>query len=257
MINTFYDVSGNIVSSIYDIDGNLLSDLPFTDNATIASVFTSSTALQPQGGCMDDDGNVYAIFYKGGQFRKYNISTGVETVFQTFSDEEYGHANGMTYNPNTGYFYVASQNETGEVYVLDATFNLVDTLYARDVSNNIVNCWNICYDRSEQCFIHFSQGIIYFRDDNFDLLKTESYNVDDWALTRQDIETDGEYIYCLSWNPNKICIFDMHGNLVKQVSCTDFTGESEAICYDWDTGDFYIEGKDTYYVIREAVFKSS
>lgn len=258
-LNVAYGVSGNALASVYDVNGNLLNDDPFNDNATITNIFTSSTTLQPQGGCIDSE-NICSCLYKSGSFIKYNIQTGTETIItppQASGTEPWGHANGMTYNPNTGYYYVASQNSTGEVYVFDSSFNLVNTLIAKDSNDNVFNCWNICYDRLTGRFITFSSGTIYFFSDNWTLVNTGVYDPNDWALTRQDIETDGEYIYALSWNPNKLCVFDMQGNLIKQISCTAFNGEPEALCYDWNTDNFYIEGKDSYYVIRQAVFKEA
>ena len=261
LLNTVYDVDGNILASIYDKDGNLLDGTIFSDSTTITNVYTSTSTLQSQGGCIDDDGNIYACLYVSGDFIKYNLSTGTETIITptgASGSEPWGHANGMTYNPNTEYFYVASQNDTGEVYVFDASFNLVDTLYAKNANNSVINCWNICYDRISERFIVLSGlGVMYFYDNSFDLVSTGTYDQNDWELTRQDIETDGTYIYCVSWNSNKLFVFDMSGNLVKEISNTSFGGEPEAMCYDWETGNFYIEGKDSYYVIRQAVFKGA
>ena len=255
ILNTVYDVDGDEIVSVYDVNGNLLETVIFDDSTTITNIFTSSSTAQPQGGCMDADGNVVSIFYRTGEFRSYNVSTGIETVYSTFGYETYGHANGMTYNPNTGYFYIASQNNTGEVYVLDDSFQLVETLIAKKPDDTVFNCWNICYDRISQRFITVSGNNLYFINDDWEIVDTKSFVKNDWATTRQDIETDGEFIYCVSWSPNKLFVFTMNGTLVKEISNTGFGGEPEAICYDWDTGNFYVEGKDTYYVIRQAVFK--
>ena len=258
--DTVYDVGGNVLIVVYDVDGNMIDEIVFADNATITSIYTSSITYQPQGGCIDDNGNVYGCFYISGNFIKYNLSAGVETIITSpdaSGSQPWGHANGMTYNPNTGYFYVASQNDTGEVYVFDASFNLVDTLYAKNANNTVFNCWNICYDRITQRFITMSGGVLYFFDNNFNLDNTGTYDPNDWSATRQDIDTDGSYIYALSWNTNKITVFDMNGNQIKVISCTAFVGEPESICYDWKTGDFYIEGKDSNYVIKQAEFIES
>lgn len=253
-LSSAYDVEGHALSAVYDVEGNLLDGIVFADETTITDVYTSSLTQQPQGGCIDDDGNIYVCFYNVGKFLKHNISTGVETQ-KTFTGGTYGHANGMTYNPNTGYLYLASMNDTGEVFVFDtADLSLVDTVYARDSGGTVFNCWNIAYDRTGERFVVMSGGTIYFFGDNFDLISTGTYDVNDWAQTRQDIETDGTYIYALSYNPNKICVFDMNGHLVKQIVNTAFSGEPESMCYDWTNEIFYIEGKSSYYVIRKAEF---
>lgn len=259
LLNTVYDVEGNALANAYDVDGNVLYGTVFSDEATITAVYTSTSTLQPQGGCMDDDGNIYACLYMSGIFSKYNIFTGTETRVtppEASGSQPWGHANGMAYNPNTGYLYVASMKETGEVYVFDPSdYSLVDTLYGYQQDGiTPVNVWNICYDRLRSRFIVMWQGTLWFYDDDFDLISTGSYTTTDWLETRQDIETDGTYIYCVSWNPNKLCILDVNGNFVKVVDNSAFLGEPESICYDWTTGDFYIEGKDTYYVIRKAEF---
>lgn len=258
-LNVAYGVGGTVLSSVYDVNGNPLTDSPFEDNATITTIYTATTTLQPQGGCMDSSGNICACLYMSGNFIKYNLQAGTQSIItppQASGTEPWGHANGMTYNPNTGYFYVASQNNTGEVYVFDSSFNLVNTLIAKDANNNVFNCWNIAYDRTYQRFITMSgNGDIRFMNNSFSYVSKIQYDANEWELTRQDIETDGEYIYCLSWNPNKIFVFSMAGTLMKEIDCTAFGGEPEAMCYDWSTGNFYIEGKDSYYVIRQAAFK--
>ena len=248
-----YGFDGIAKNLVYDVSGNAISLIPFFDSAVISNVFTSSITSQPQGGCIDDDGNVYVCFYDAGKFLKHNIGTGTDTEV-SFAPNAYGHANGMTYNPNTGYLYLASINNTGEVYVFDTTFNLVDTLYARDSNGNIITCYNIAYDRKRRRFISMSSGYMKFYDDNYDFVKQETYNVSDWQETGQDIETDGTFVYEMAYNPNKIVAFDMKGNAVKQISCTNFSGEPESMCYDWINDVYYIEGKSTYYVIKSVVF---
>ena len=257
VLSTVYDVNGNIQLPIYDINGNeLTTDMPtFLDSATITNVYTSSIASQPQGGCIDDDGNVYVCFHSVGKFLKHNISTGVNTEV-SFTANAYGHANGMAYNPNTGYLYLASMNSTGEVFVFDKSLNLVDTLYARDENNSIFNCWCIAYDRKNNRFITITGNKMIFFNDNFVYQNHVSIvSSEIWEYTAQDIETDGDFVYALDYNPNYISVVSMQGVLVKRISNTAFLGEPESMCYDWINDKYYIEGKSTYYVIREAVFK--
>ena len=254
VLQSVYGLTGNAISKAYDINGiEVYSGVTFLDSSIVTNVYTSSITAQPQGGCIDDDGNIYVCFYSEGKFRKYNISTGSLTEV-SFTPNAYGHANGMTYNPNTEYFYVASMKNTGEVYVFDASFNLVDTLYAKDANDTIFNCWNIAYDRIGRRFITMRNGTIYFFDDNFDLIKTRTYLLSDWPDTRQDIETDGRFIYAISYSDNLINVFAFSGALVKTISNSAFSGEPESMCYDWENDIYYIEGKSTYYLIRQAEF---
>lgn len=256
-ISTVYDMWGDNLVQCYDIDGNaLLSGRTFDDNTTITDIYTSALTAYPQGGCVDDNGNLCVIFPTVGKFIKHNINNGTNTEI-SFTPDAYGHGNGMTYNPNTGYFYVASMSSTGEVYVFDSSFNLIDTVYARDGNDNIFNCWNIAYDRIAERFITISSengGIIYYMDDDFNYISSVAFNATLWGYTRQDIETDGVFIYCLSYNSNHIYVFDMLGNLIIDISNSAFIGEPESLCYDWENDVYYIEGRDSYFVIRQAEF---
>jgi len=254
-LNSIYDVDGNTITNIYDVNGSAIPFYSFDDSTTVTDIYTSSISSQPQGGCIDDDGNVYICLYSAGKFLKYNIGSGTLTQY-SFTGSAYGHANGMAYNPNTNHVYVASMKDTGEVYEFDTSCNLVDTLYAKDENGTVFNCWNIAYDQTHRRFIAMSGGKMYFMDDSFDYLSFVTYDENDWANTRQDIETDGVYVYCLSYSANHIYVFDMQGNLVKDISNTGFSGEPESMCYDWTNDKYYIEGKSSYVVIREVVFKS-
>lgn len=252
---TIYDVNENPLLTCYDINGNPITLVQFLDSATVTNVYTSSVTAQPQGGCIDDDGNIYVCFYAEGKFRKYNINSGTLTE-ASFTPNAYGHGNGMAYNPNTGYLYLASMKNTGEVYVFDKSFNLIDTLYARRNTGVVYSCWNITYDRNTRRFISLDSSKIYFYDDNFDYIDYVPYPENTaWPSTAQDAETDGEFIYCVSYNQNYISVVDMRGHLVKTISNTAFSGEPESMCYDWINDKYYIEGKSTYFVIREVVFK--
>ena len=54
-----YDVTGDPLSQAYDINGNpLMSEIAFDDSTTVTNVYTSTINMYPQGGCMDDDGNL-------------------------------------------------------------------------------------------------------------------------------------------------------------------------------------------------------
>lgn len=251
-----YNYLGVEINRLYDFEGTeipVASGIPspnISANAISHELFRSSATGQTQGYCMDDNGNIYGIYYRLGKFVRYNVNTKTETIFNTFTSgtEVYGHANGMTYNPNTGYIYIAPSLDTGEVYVIDpATMTLVNTLYAYKADGvTPVNVWNICYDRNTQNFICFSQGVIYRFNNSFALVSTGAY--EEWPLTRQDIETDGEHIYASSAYvtvsgvagvANAVYVYTMNGELVGTVTLDNQTDEFEDMVYDWNTSLFY------------------
>lgn len=254
VLQSVCDVAGNPLVQCYDINGNELmgGGIVFDDTTTVTNVYTSTINSYPQGGCMDDEGNLCACLLTTSQFVKHNILTGNNTLY-SFTPDAYGHGNGMAYNPTNERFYLASMKNTGEVYVFNKSFELVDTLYARDENGNIFNCWNLAYNRNSHRFVTMSNGIMYFMDDNFEYIAKSSYAMDDWKYARQDIETDGNYIYAVSYDSNAIFVFDFQGNTIKEISNTGFTGEPENLCYDW-TSNFYMSGKDSYFVIRKVAF---
>lgn len=254
IIQSAFGVEGNALSQAYDINGNaLMSNIVFDDSTTVTNVYTSTINAYPQGGCMDDDGNLCACLLTTSQFIKHNIATGNDVLY-SFTPDAYGHGNGMAYNPNNERFYVASMKDTGEVYVFNKSFTLVDTLYPKDSSDNTYVSFNICYNRFTKQFIILAEdNYIRFYDDNFDLVSQVAFDISEWKYTRQDSETDGNYIYAVSYNPNALFVFDFEGNMIKEISNTGFGGEPENLCYDWH-GKYYMSGKDSRFVIRRLEF---
>lgn len=250
-----YDINSQTLNAVYDISGNEIDiGIPspnVVENAFNHNVYNRNSG-NTQGACIDDDGNIYEIYFAHGKFIRYNLYTKEVTEFSTFEGNAYGHANDMTFNPNTGYIYIASMKSTGEIYVIDPTdMTLHDTLYAYKADGTTpIAAWNICYDRvGERFIILYSDNFIYFYDDNFDFIGTETYLVSDWTSTHQGAETDGNYIYTVTWKGNGgsypgtincIHVFTMDGVHVATVTMSDQTSEPEAMCYDWETGLFYV-----------------
>ena len=56
--------------------------------------------------------------------------------------------------------------------------------------------------------------------------------------TSQGMETDGNYIYRLTYNPNYVDVATIDGSYVKTIPLP-VSGEPEAIMYDWTTGKYY------------------
>ncbi len=248
-IDHFFDYEGTEIP----VGGGLPSPNVVDTEADTTLLWTANHNTSVQGSCIDDSGNLYAIYYRRGSIAKYNVLTktgGVTTG--AFESEAYGHANGMCFNPNTGYLYIAA-SLTGECYVLDPSdYSLVDTLYALDENDEPYYFWNICYDRKTRQFITFANGNIIRRyNDNFELVLSGTYE-SGWQSTYQDIETDGDYIYCCSTHVNvtgqtgvadAVYVFTMDGKFVTSFVLDNQTEELEDICYDWNTGLWYA----TYY----------
>ena len=256
---TVYDVTGNALTQAYDINGYELMSVPvFDDSTTVTNVYTSNINLYPQGGCMDDEGNLCTCLMPAGtsstvsKFIKHNISTGDDVII-TVDGANYGHGNGMAYNPNNERFYLTSMKDTGEVYVFNKSFELVDTLYARDENGDVYTCFNLAYNRISRRFISMTHGKMFFYDSDLNYITHSTYDPADWPQTCQDIETDGKYVYGVSYNPNSLSVFDFQGNFIKLITNTGFTGEPENLCYDWSS-DFYMSGKASYFVIRKVEF---
>jgi len=254
-IDHFYDYEGEEIP--VGGGGGLPSPNVVDTEADTTLLWAANHNTSVQGSCIDDSGNLYAIYYRRGSIAKYNVLTktgGVTTG--AFESEAYGHANGMCFNPNTGYLYIASNNATGEVYVLDPSdYSLIDTIYAVDGDGNAYSTFSICYDRKTRQFIllsYYSAGHhIYRYNDNFELVSTGTYETG-WESTWQDIETDGDYIYCCSTHVNAapqvgvadaVYVFTMDGKFVTSFVLDNQTEELEDICYDWNTGLWYA----TYY----------
>lgn len=257
--STAYDINGNLLSVVYDINGNAIPLISFLDSATITDVYTSSITWQPQGACVDDDKNVYVCFYNAGKFLKYNLDTGANEQY-SFTANGYGHANDATYCSNTGLIYLTSMETNGKVYALDPStgMTLIDTYIVNGKNNTPSQIWCLAYDRNTERFIAFdTNNDMLFYDQNFNLISYKNApNLSSiWPATRQGMETDGTFIYAISYQPNLINVIDMNGKLVKHISCSNFSGEPETMCYDWINNKYYIEGISTYYTIKEAAFK--
>lgn len=257
-INSFYDANGATKSDLYDVDGNLITsqeEFVFLDNTILTTVYTNPSLNQvSQGGCIGADSNVYVVFHDAGIIENYNLKTEAEKQY-TFTGGAYGHANGMTFNPNTGYLYIAAMKGTGEVYVLEpSTMELVDTVYAKDGNGTAFSCWNIAYDRLTRQFLTISGLNLHFYNDSFQYVKTLQHEFTaDYVGTRQDIETDGHYIYCVTDLPMNIHVLHMDGTYVKCISNSGFVGEPESLMYNWETGLFYLETFPLKIVLTEFI----
>ena len=233
--------------AIYDVNGNALSDTALLQSAKRKEIFSTSSS-QTQGSCIDDSGNIYTAQYSAGVWVKYNVYSGTSTTY-SFTGNAYGHMNDLAYNPNNGYIYCASMNNTGEVYVFDpANMSLVNTVYALDANGNPYGMSNLAFNRSTNQFvsIYSNNQEMYFYNTSFQYVKhiaiTNYYS----SGTRQGGETDGTYFYhVVSPNSNNSVIvpYTLGG-----VRATDpipvypsSSPEFEAMCFDWINKRYFLQ----------------
>lgn len=242
-----YSKSAVSLSSVYEIDG---TEIPFSptpqrewkSTAVISALPSVSVSGTKQGGCTDGtyiyqcsgDSSGYSYM----KVIKYRISDGTYTTVQYDGTPNFGHANDMTYNPNTGYLYVATMLSDGSVIVLDADdLSYVNTIYLTNGSGNAYQVWQFCYDRIHNKYYssHGNAAILVY-DSNWNYERSVTLPTFTSA-TQQGCETDGTYYYKVTYNPNRICICTLGGEYVTEI-INPVSGEPETLMYDWD-GNYY------------------
>lgn len=139
-----------------------------------------------QGAAYNSTRNTYliAILEDNGlvvHLVEISMSDGVTVVTRkSFGDHILGHANDITYNPNTNLYYIctlAEGNLNNEAVSVDAdTLDIVDTiqLYPNTtVQQEGSMC--IAYDEENDRYFSMSQYAIYVYDKDFNMVKTIDY----------------------------------------------------------------------------------
>lgn len=262
-----YNVSGSAITEIYKKDGSQANiyfdvngtafetrdgELPTHEMRTEALTENLAGSVTAngikQGGCTDGtyiyqcSGDITNFTYMN--VIKYDIANATYTVQNyTRTDANFGHANGMAYNPNTGYLYVATMLTDGSVIVIDPSdMSIVGTVYVKDTDGTTpVTVWQLCYDRLGHRFITSIGNYFYFYDDNFQYLYRYPIETTPSA-TYQDCDTDGGYIYRITYNPNNIYVNRITGEYVGDMT-SNIGGEPETIMYDWNS-HFYASKQD-------------
>lgn len=260
---SLFSYDGQVIDRLYTYDGQEINisggggGIPspnvISSGAEVCTLLHEGVYGQTtQGSCIDDDGNIYVIYPGRGYILQYNVNTKVATVHTgMFESNAYGSASSISYNPYTGYLYIAPNKATGEVYVLNkSTFALVNTKYVHDSDGNVFSCFNLAYDRRTQHFIsmEFSTGRMFVFDDDLVLVSQKTYDATHWLPVTQSMTTDGYYLYAssagITYNGvtgpmNGVYIFDMQGNYVTSVEFNCGDTELESVIYDWTTGLWY------------------
>ena len=256
-----YDAEGTILSAVYDAEGTRLAYAYDAEGTVIYSdevrewIATAVVTELPninvrgvkQGGCTD---GTYIYQCSGDSTNhsymdviKYKISDGTYEKVTFEGTPDFGHANDMRYNPNTGYLYICTMMSDGSIIVLDADdLSYVDTIYITNDEGNSFAPWQICYDRNENKYYTTYNNKILRYDNQWNYIGSVPLTPTPTA-TQQGCETDGLYYYRITYDPNLINVCTLTGDLVTNIT-NPVTGEPEAIMYDWN-GHYYFSGYTT------------
>lgn len=242
-----YNLNGELIGDVVDADAELQAlKLNLRDTASLIQLMNETgTSATMQGGCTDGE-YIYYIYYNINTFKKYNILT-KESTSVTYESGLYGHANDMTYNPNTGKIYVTYMDDPGKIFVVnpsdlsnESSFNLTDS------NGNIIRAYGLAYDRKNNWYITADSGtnglnFSFFNGNNFSFIKTVTITRSE-SYTLQGIEVDGTYIYKTLWDStnhrNYVYVMDYDGNDVKVIELPD-ANEVETLMNDWN-GNWYV-----------------
>ena len=210
---------------------------PFKTAADYSIAHLFAAEGYTQNGCIIGD-YVIVAYEQTDKFVSWKRSTGAEVVTSISPSGAYGHCNDMTADDD--FIYLAPMTEDGKLYKFtlnnDGTIALAGTQTLRDSNNQTFNVWNIAYDRKEDRLVTVDAvtGACRFYDTSMVLLDTKPIDVSKWTGTRQGIETDGEYLYCCSFNYDMVFVYDLNTlDYVGSFSLPAIPGEPEGLIYDW------------------------
>jgi len=246
-LTTVYSIDGSQLSDAYDIEGNSLVDseeFAWLDTAVLTALPNVNLYGGTKQGACTDGQYIYQCSGDSSQGTymeviKYKISDGSKTVVRYEGTPNFGHANDMTYNPNTGYIYVCTMRSDGSIIVLDADdLSYVDTVYMHDANGDPYYVWQFCYDRKANKYYSSFSGDSYIEyDSDFNYVRTVNI-AQRSSATAQGCETDGTYFYRITYNPNLIDVCTLSGEFVATIT-VPISGEPETIMYDWN-GQYYM-----------------
>lgn len=235
--------------ALYDISGNLLNDTSLfmlRDSAYLNQLLSESGGTM-QGACTDGE-YIYYVYYNTNIIKKYNIKTG-EVTSASYTSGLYGHANDMTYNPNTGRIYLTVMDSEAHIAVINpSTLEQIEQFVLYGENGAVQPCHGIAYDRIHDRYVVANATTITgtygqrytLYDSSFHYVRTIVMPAPEtWTI--QGIETDGFYIYRALWDDtndtNYVKVYDYDGNYVKTISVHD-SAELETIMQDWN-GNWY------------------
>lgn len=256
ILNTGYAIDNHTLTSVYDINNEeIYFDEPtppiyptppdpeyLLDTAVLTVMPSGNITGIKQGACTDDE-YIYQICfdssaYTSGKFVKYKISDGTHTETTFDGSIDFGHGNDMLYNPITDHIYVATMKNDGSVIELTKNFEYVRTLNLINYNGQNYAVWQFCYNRNTNRIYstHGSKMNIY--DSSFNYLSAMDMPAD-LSATAQGCETDGKYIYKVTYNPNYFQVMLVDGSFVKTIT-NPATAEPEDLIYNWTEGKYYL-----------------
>lgn len=228
-------------SAMYKTLFSMLQSLKEDISLTALPAYAASG--QKQGACTDGK-YIYqcsgdASNYTYMSIIKYNIATMEIVSTTTFNGTpNFGHANDMTYDPVTGYLYVCTMLSDGSVIRIDSKdMSYVDTLTLIKGTGETYPVWQLAFDRVTRKLIVAvnTEYRIYDPDGTYIGAVTLDSPID---ATAQGMETDGVYIYRITYNPNCIDVCDMDGTRIDTYNIP-ISSEPETMMYDW-MGTYYL-----------------
>lgn len=236
---------------IYDINGNKLFDSSDSIKASLSNSLRTEAYLKQllsessgtmQGGCTDG-AYIYYVYYNTNVLKKYNLATG-EVTSHSYSSGLYGHANDMTYNPNTNRIYITVMDDGAHIAVVNpSTLEQESTVVIHGEGGIVQPNHGIAYDRIHNRYIIANATTITgtygqrytLVDSNFNYIKTIVMPQPE-THTIQGIETDGYLIYRALWdntnNTNYVSVYDYDGNFVSIIHIPN-ANELETVMQDW------------------------
>ena len=243
-----YDINGNkLVDNTAIITNSLASFM--REEAYLSNLLTESGGGSLQGACTDGK-YIYYVYNNNGLIKRYEISTG-DVFSKSYTSGLYGHANDMTYNPNTNKLYICTMNDDGSVAIVNpSTLEKESSVVLYGEGGIVQPNHGIAYDRIHNRYVTANATTITgtygqrysLYDSSFNFIKTivmpepETYTI-------QGIETDGYLIYRALWDSsghiNYVSIYDYDGNYYRTVKIEN-ANELESIMWDWN-GNWYCD----------------
>ncbi|MBO7323471.1 MAG: hypothetical protein J6U51_07810 [Bacteroidales bacterium] len=157
----------------------------------------------------------------------------------------------MAYNPNNEHIFLAAMTEDGAVMELDHALNYVKTHYLQDLNGDSFSVWALCFDQNTRHFLADYGTLVLVYDEQFELIGSIP-SARTVTGTAQGMETDGDYIYRVWSNPNKIEVASITGPYVTTIT-NPMTGEPEAMMYDWINDRYFMSknsASDAFYQVQ-------
>lgn len=204
-----------------------------------------------QGGCVNEDYGWFAIisaenyqYYFMTECRILKMDLDTMEVIGQSEILKLGHANDVTYIPETNEIYVIHVDKR-QVSILDA-----DTLEVKGAKKLAAEGYALEYEEVSRRFVaaHGTAGMMFY-DHALEKADSFSYSIET-TLVSQGICADENYVYHVFWShennleepDNMIFVFDWEGNQVAAIPIGVNEHEPENITLVGDT--FYIAFND-------------